>query len=158
LNHQDIPIIYSYRNILDCLVSFFQRDGTNFETFNLHDKDSIEFIKWMIELDSKMRMSGSSTLLEICYEKDIKDARRLQQQIKNFLGIKACVNPSQYEFSLIKEKTSRQENLDRYTNFWPNHLSDGAVNKYSLFLSDTHMDQINEKTLYEKWRKNRYDG
>ena len=149
-----IKVIYNYRNILDCLVSMCQKNNLAYKNFNLHGRDPLEFIRWMINLDNQV-CASKGKFLEIRYESQITQIDTLHIELGNFLGIDPDIDISKYEFSKVKEKTDSLNTLDRRSNFWPNHLADGKVGKYMDFLEDSQIKSIYSNTEYVDWAKRR---
>jgi hypothetical protein len=150
LNSEDALVIYSYRNVLDCLVSFFQKYNKQYNNFQLQGRDSIQFIDWMIELDFKM-LSSTADYLEISYEKEISNVILLCEKLKNFLNLYVEIDVEKYLFDNLKRKIDSLRTVDRESNFWPNHLNDGKVGKFKEFLTREQMEQIYKLTDYQQW-------
>lgn len=165
INNKNI-IIYSYRNVLDCLVSIIQlntssnaphRSGTTFETCNVYGRNSIDFVNLMINLDNTM-VENKNKYLDICYEKDIvPEINNAYFKIKKYLNSDINIDVNKYELYTVKKTTSKLIKVDSNSKFWPNHISDGKIDKFKYFLSDSQMQLINRHTDYNKWYKKRYE-
>jgi len=156
LNFDEYKVIYSYRDILDCLSSFIIKYKSSFENFNIHGKGSIDFIKWMIDIDESIQ--NKHGFAELCYEECIKDTDNLVNNIASYYNINIPVSfdKSQFQIENVKKITDMRKEHSRIDNYHPRHVHNGEVGRWKTFFTEEQRDLIFNKTKYLDWKYNRY--
>ena len=156
LDMNKFKIIYSYRDILDCLSSFIIKRKTTFEDFEILGKSSVEFVKWMIEIDR--RMQEKHGYAEICYEYCIGDTDSLVENIASYydINIPESFYKDQFKIENVKKITDFREKHSVIDQYHPNHVYNGEVGRWKTFFNEEQKEIIFNNTQYLDWKYNRY--
>lgn len=150
-------IIYCYRDILDTLVSFFDKYQMDFETFHLRNYDSLGYINAMIEMDYDVMKRKN--INQLCYENFHENTEELIDTISKILEIDRPPNldADQFLAEKIKELVKGRETFDRIDLYHPNHIGDGKIRKWEQRLKPEELKEIFTKTKYIIWKEKRYE-
>lgn len=156
LNFNEYKSLYSFRDVLDCLSSFIVKYNTDFENFKIHGKNSIEFIQWMIDIDTKVK--NKSGYAEICYEECILNLDDLIDNIASFyeINIPNSFDKSQFKIENIKKITDSRKEHSVIDQYHPRHVLDGEIGRWKTFFSEEQKEAIFNKTNYINWKYERY--
>ena len=157
LNFDQYKTIYSYRDILDCLSSFIVKYNTTFEEFNVHNKSSVEFVKWMIDMDTKVKKK--SGYAEICYEECILNVNELIENIALFyqINIPESFNREQFKINNVKSVTDKREKHSVIDQYHPRHVYNGEIGRWKSFFTEEQKEIIFTQTDYINWKYQRYE-
>jgi len=148
--------IYAYRDVLDCLSSFIIRQKSTFEDFEILGRNSIQFIKWMIDIDE--RMQQRSGYAELCYEQCVDNVEELVDNIASYYGINIpeSFDKSQFRIENVKKITDSREQVSRIDNYHPRHVHNGEIGRWKTFFTESQKEIIFNETKYLDWKYNRY--
>ena len=178
---QDVSI-YSYRDVRDVIASFCYKYNMNFETFLIHERKTIPFIKWIIDYDQKIKsicannvslyknVSSSITksglqvvfpiyrILNLKYEDCILgNPISTYNAVSGFLGVSQLYNIELSEQLCLERQKKKIQNLKQHdveTEYWPNHIKDGKANKYKNIFTDEEIKLINSNQYIKNYLKN----
>lgn len=157
--HFEDTSVYSYRDVRDVIASFCYRDKMNFNSFNIHRRNAINFCRWMIEYDYKFKEFSNKNparTLIFRYESDIvNDNIILYEKITNFFGISTFPEnlKEKFKFEKIKKHTDSIKKHEPETEFWPNHLNDGSTEKFKKIFSHDEINLFYDDPIIHQWLK-----
>tara|TARA_R110000751_G_scaffold42691_3_gene98942 strand:- start:506 stop:1075 length:570 start_codon:yes stop_codon:yes gene_type:complete len=154
---QDVSI-YSYRDVRDVIASFCYKYNMNFETFLIHERKTIPFIKWIIDYDQKIKSMCANNVSLYKYEDCILgNPISTYNAVSGFLGVSQLYNIELSEQLCLERQKKKIQNLKQHdveTKYWPNHIKDGKANKYKNILTDYEIKLINSNQYIKNYLKN----
>lgn len=149
--------IYTYRDIRDVIVSFCQLYSFSFSTFSVHGRSAIPFMHWAIDFHNEIMSQHNPNILILRYEDCVMgNPMETYDIISDFLSVPRDHNKDlqpTLDLTLQKKATDQQKGLDQSTLYWPNHINDGAHEKYQNFFSPSELDLIHNDSKIQNYLK-----
>lgn len=152
-------VLYSRRDIRDVICSYAVREKVAIEDFRHSGRNYIKFLEWIVANDLLIQKESNdnSNIKILNYENEIQGDERLQSlfdKILLYFEIKNTnkdLNIDKFKFLNTKKICDTLKKLEGTTQYWPNHLGDGAISKYQNILTEKQLNYIEDNKFLKSW-------